>query len=163
MCEDRPDGAVDIMVPFDLLGRRTVRNWSPLHVWAALPGRRHLFPAAVREAAWRTLFDLSRYAREGTLPLYPYHQVSEADRIPASAIWLLYPSYPGRHPRSEGRGLVEFRDGSMIEAVADVTMFRRRVMTDHPSLPRMGRPMAHPELFYAAQAFWRRVASALVV
>jgi hypothetical protein len=148
------DGPVELIVPFEALGRRTVRGWSSAHVEAALPGRRQLHSPSVREGAWKTLFALSSYARAGTLPLYPHRRATTDDQIPPSLIWLIYPLYPAPHQRSRGRGLVEKVDGTMIEAVADITDFREIIRRDHAPLPRMGRPLKYPEFFYAALAYW---------
>lgn len=146
------DGPVNLIDPFEKLGRRIVRGWSPSHVSAALPGRRASHSRKVHTEAWRTLFELSRYARDGTLPLYPCDRVEASERISPSLVWLIYPLYPA--PKQTSRGLVELVDGTMIEAVADITEFGKVLQSDHPSLPPMGRPLKYPEYYYAAKAFW---------
>ncbi|MFC4291360.1 hypothetical protein ACFOWX_02910 [Sphingorhabdus arenilitoris] len=149
------DGPVDLIDPFEKLGRRMVRDWSPSHVSAALPGQRSKFSRKVHSGAWETLFELSRYAREGVLPLYPYGRVEASERISPSLVWLIYPLYSTSKQSSRGRGLVELVDGAMIEAVADITSFKRVYEADHPPLPRMGRPQKYPDYFFAAMAFWQ--------
>lgn len=150
----RVDGPVDLIDPFEKLGRRMVRGWSPEHISAALPGRRPYHSRKVHNEAWKVLFALSQYAREGTLPLYPYGKIEASERISPSLVWLIYPLYPTAHQPSRGRGLIELVDGSMIEAVADITSFKRVYETDHPPLPPMGRPQKYPDYFFAAKAFW---------
>lgn len=149
------DGPVDLIKPFEELGRRIIRGWSPSHVAAALPGQRANHPRTVHSDAWRTIFELSRYAREGILPLYPYDRVEASERISPSLIWLIYPLYPALNQTSRGRGLVELVDGTMMEAVADSTRFRYVLKRDHARLPPMGRPPKYPDYFYAAKAFWQ--------
>jgi hypothetical protein len=149
------DGAVNLIDPFEKLGRRKVRGWSPSHISAALPGQRAKHSRKVHNEAWETLFELSRYAREGTLPLYPCDRVEASERIPPSLVWLIYPLYPASKQASRGRGLAELVDGSMIEAVADITTFRQVYEADHPPLPPMGRPQKYPDYFFAAKAFWQ--------
>lgn len=149
------DGPVNLIDPFEKLGRRMVHGWSLSHVSAALPGQRAKHPRKIHSEAWQTLFELSRYAREGTLPLYRCDRVMASERISPSLVWLVYPLYPtsGQPPR--GRGLVELVNGEMIEAVADITSFRRVYEEDHPPLPPMGRPQKYPDYFFAAKAFWQ--------
>lgn len=148
------DGPVNLIDPFEKLGRRKVRGWSPEHVLAALPGRRRYHPRKVHSEAWQILFELSQYAREGTLPLYPANRVEAPERISPALVWLIYPLYPSSKQTSRGRGLVELVDGSMIEAVADITLFKRVYEADHPQLPPMGRPQKYADYFFAAKAFW---------
>jgi hypothetical protein len=161
------DGPVNLIDPFEKLGRRIVRGWSPKHVSAALPGQRTNHTRKVHSEAWQTLFELSRYAREGILPLYPYDGVEPSKRIPPSLIWLIYPLYPTHKQTSRGRGLVELVDGEMIEAVADITEFEKVLQSDHAPLPLMGRPLKHAEYYYAAKAFWNanggRMKSGIVI
>lgn len=149
------DGPVNLIDPFEKLGRRIVRGWSPSHVSAALPGQRANHTRKVHSEAWQTMFELSRYAREGILPLYPYDRVEALGRISPSLVWLIYPLYPTSKHTSRGRGLVELVDGSMLEAVADITSFKRVYEADHPPLPPMGRPQKYPDYFFAAKAFWQ--------
>lgn len=151
----KSDGPVNLIDPFEKLGRRMVRGWSPSHVSAALPGQRANHSRKVHTEAWKTLFELSRYAREGTLPLYPCDRVEAPERISPSLVWLIYPLYPAPKQSSRGRGLVELVDGTMIEAVADITRFNRTYKADHPPLPPMGRPQKFPDYFFAAKAFWQ--------
>jgi hypothetical protein len=148
------DGPVNLIDPFEKLGRRMVRGWSSEHISAALPGRRPYHPRKVHSEAWQILFELSRYAREGTLPLYPANRVEAPERISPALVWLIYPLYPSSNQKSRGRGLVELVDGSMIEAVADITGFKRIYQADHPTLLPMGRPQKYPDYFVAAKAFW---------
>ena len=150
----RVDGPVDLIFPFEELGRRIVRSWSPDHVSAALPGQRAAHTRKVHNEAWRTVFELSRYARQGTLPLYPYGRVEGASQIPPATVWLIYPLYPASKETSRGRGLVELTNSIMLEAVADITTFREAIKADHRPLPPMGRPLKYPDYFYAAKAFW---------
>jgi hypothetical protein len=146
------DGPVNLIRPFEQLGRRMVRSWSPSHVSAALPGQRANHARKVHDEAWRTLFELSRYARDGVLPLYPFKRLEPSERIAPSLIWLIYPRGPASNRST--RGLVELVDGTMIEAVADITEFTKVVRSDHPLLPPMGRPLKYPEYYCAAKAFW---------
>lgn len=148
------DGQVNLIDPFEKLGRRMVRGWSPSHVSAALPGQRAKHTRKVHSEAWQTLLELSRYAREGTLPLYPFGRVVASERISPSLVWLIYPLYPTLKQPSRGRGLVELVDGSMIEAVADITSFKRVYEADHPLSRPLGRPQKYPDYFFAAEAFW---------
>lgn len=83
------DGPVDLIYPFEKLGRRIVHGWSASHVSAALPGQRASHSRKVHSEAWQTLFELSRYAREGTLPLYPYGRVVASEQISPSLVWLI--------------------------------------------------------------------------
>lgn len=145
------DGAVNLITPFEELGRKTIRGWSPSHVSAALPGQRANYPRKVHDEAWRTLFELSRYVREGILPLYTFNRLEVPERIAPSLVWLIYPLGPASNQST--RGLVELVDGTMIEAVADITEFRKVLQSDHPSLP-MGRPLKYPDYYCAAKAFW---------
>ena len=154
MTSIQSDGPVDLIDPFEKLGRRLVRGWSPSHVSAALPGQRAKFPRKIHNEAWQTMFEISRYAREGVLPLYPFDSVVASERISPSLVWLIYPLYPAPKPSSRGRGLVELVDGTMIEAVADITEFGFALNSDHPPLPPMGRPLKFSEYYYAAKAFW---------
>ncbi len=148
------DGPVDLIRPFEELGRRMIRGWSPSHVSAALPGRRSNYPRKIHNEAWQTLFELSRYARQGILPLYPAHGVNASERISPSTVWLIYPLYPTPPQMPRGRGLVELIDGTMIEALADITRFRQVLKSEHPPLPPTGRPRKYPDYFVAAKAFW---------
>lgn len=154
MASIHDDGPVNLIEPFEKLGRRIIRGWNPSHVSAALPGQRSSHQRNIHNESWRTLFELSRYAREGILPLYPFGRVEASERIPPSLVWLIYPLYPAPKPSSRGRGLVELVDGTMIEAVADITEFGKVLKSDHPPLPPMGRPLKYPEYYYAAKAFW---------
>lgn len=153
MVSDEIDGLVDLIIPFEKVGRRIVRGWSPAHVAAALPGRRSKFSTSVRDGAWRTIFEVSRLMREGLLPIYPWDRRNADDQISPSTIWLIYPLYPS-HPRHSGRGLVELTNGSMIEAVADITSFDRVLRTLPLALPRTGRPRLNPAFFDLAKVFW---------
>lgn len=148
------DGSVDLIRPFEELGRRIIANWSPSHVSAALPGQRAKHPRKIHNEAWRTLFELSRYAREGILPLYPSNRAEASERISPSLVWLIYPLYPTGNLPSRGRGLVELVDGTMIEAVADISRFKQAIKSDHPPLPPAGRPLKFIDYFIAAKAFW---------
>jgi len=132
-----------------------VRGWSPAHVSAALPGQRANHSRKVHTEAWKTLFELSRYAREGTLPLFACDRIEASERISPSLVWLIYPLYPTSKQPSRGRGLVELVDGEMIEAVADITSFKRVYEADHVPLAPMGRPLKFPDYFFAAKAFWQ--------
>lgn len=154
MASIQSDGPVDLIDPFEKLGRRIVRGWSPSHVSAAVPGQRANHPRNIHNEAWRTLFELSRYAREGILPLYPFGRAEASERISPSLVWLIYPLYPAPEQSSRGRGLVELVDGTMMEAVADITRFRHVLKADHSPLPPMGRPLKYPDYFVAAKAFW---------
>jgi len=69
-------------------------------------------------------------------------------------VWLIYPLYPASKETSRGRGLVELTNGTMIEAVADITMFRMAIKADHSPLPKMGRPLRYQDYYFAAKAFW---------
>jgi hypothetical protein len=119
MVSIKDDGAVNLITPFEELGRRMVRSRSPSHVSAALPGQRANHDREVHNDAWGILFELSRYAREGVLPLYPCKRVEASERIAPSLIWLIYPRGPASNQST--RGLVELVDGTMIEAIADIT------------------------------------------
>jgi hypothetical protein len=81
--------------------------------------------------------------------------VEASERISPALVWLIYPLYPAPKQPSRGRGLVELVDGTMIEAVADITRFKRSYEADHPPLPPMGRPLKYPDYFFAAKAFWQ--------
>jgi hypothetical protein len=152
MVSIQDDGPVNLIRPFEELGRRMVRGWSPSHVSAALPGQRPNHSRKVSDEAWKAVFELSRYAREGILPLYPCKRVEASERIAPSLVWLLYPLGPAANQST--RGLVELVDGTMIEAVADITKFEKVLRSDHPLLPPMGRPLKYSEYYCAAKAFW---------
>lgn len=146
------DGAVNLIAPFEELGRKTIRGWSPSHVSAALPGQRANYPRKVLDEAWQTLLELSRYAREGILPLYPFNRLEASERIAPSLVWLIYPLGPAANQSTRGR--VELVDGTIIEAVADITEFGKVLRSNHPLLPPMGRPLKYSEYYCAAKAFW---------